>query len=81
MSDDEQRVIPIEEARRRRRAREAQAGGAGDERPGAGEVRISDAMSHLLEKDPDAAEGPSAAHLRLIVEREFGGEQDDDPPT
>jgi hypothetical protein len=84
MTHDDDRVIPIEEALRRRRAREMQAEEeerAREEREKAehGEVRISDAMSRLLEGEPAEDEGPSATELRRIVEREFSEDAEDDP--
>jgi hypothetical protein len=65
------RVIPIEEALRRRRLREQ-----AQEEAEAHEVRISDAMSHLLEGE-SGEEGPSAGDLRRIVEREFADEAEE----
>ncbi len=79
MSDYDDHVIPYEEAVRRHRAREA------ERRRGAiHEVKISDAMSHLLEEQAaqrDAA--PSPAVLRQIVEHEFSeqeGRRSDEQP-
>jgi hypothetical protein len=71
MNDRDHHVIPYEEAVRRHRVREEQ------KRKGAiHEVKISDAMSHLLEEEaqPDE-EGPTPAHLRSIVEREFSNDE------
>jgi hypothetical protein len=84
MTQDDDRVIPIEEALRRRRARELQAEEEErlrEEREKAehGEVRISDAMSRLLEGETAGDERPSATELRLIVEREFSEDADDEP--
>ena len=73
MSDIDDHVIPYEEAVRRRRAREAQK-----ERSAAAGLKISDAMSHLLEQaGAQDDEGHIPAHLRDIVEREFA---DEEPP-
>jgi hypothetical protein len=71
MNDRDDHVIPYEEAVRRHRAREQQ------KRKGIiREVKISDAMSHLLEEqDVKHEEGPTPAHLRSIVEREFSEEE------
>ena len=73
MSRPDDHVIPYEEAVRRRRALEEAQRQQGVIR----EVRISDAMSHLLEAATAAdEEGPTPAQLRRIVEREFAeGEQ------
>jgi hypothetical protein len=73
MSRPDDHVIPYEEAVRRRRALEEAQRHKGVIR----EVKISDAMSHLLEKSlPAEGEGPTPARLREIVEREFAeGEQ------
>jgi hypothetical protein len=77
MSDFDDHVISYEEAVRRRRAREAQK-----ERSGAGELKISDAMSHLLEEAGAQDRGHIPAHLRDIVEREFAdGEPPPDRPS
>jgi hypothetical protein len=78
-------VIPIEEALRRRRARELQAEEEErirEEREKAehGEVRISDAMNRLLEGEAAEDERPSATELRRILEREFSEDADGDPP-
>ncbi len=80
MTQDDRRVISLDEARRARRARELREaaerarGEGGQEQP----VRISDAMTQLLEDDEHAGpgEGPSAEHLRDIVEREFADGED-----
>jgi len=75
MSDFDDHVIPYEEAVRRHRALQEQR------RSGAvREVKISDAMSHLLE-DANAKdeEGRKPAHLREIVAREFADEGGDGP--
>jgi hypothetical protein len=72
MNEDDDHVIPYEEAVRRHRAvLEAQRRGKGVIH----EVKMSDAMSHLLEEEqePDD-EGPSPEQLRRIVEREFAEE-------
>ena len=71
MSDNDDHVIPYEEAVRRHRAREA------EKRQGAiHEVKISDAMVHLLEGEAaQVDEGPSPTVLRRIVEREFSEEE------
>ena len=73
MSDSDDHVIPYEEAVRRHRALEA------EKRRGViHEVKISDAMSHLLETEAvQQDEGPTPAHLRSIVEREFSEEEED----
>lgn len=86
MDDDhdgyDDRIIPYEEAVRRRRAiEEAQR------RTGAiHELKVSDALDHLLEgvESPDE-EGTSPEALRRIVEREFsddapGGGSSGPPP-
>ncbi len=67
MSDNDDHVIPYEEAVRRHREREA------EKRRGViHEVKISDAMVHLLEGEAaQVDEGPSPVVLRRIVEREF----------
>jgi hypothetical protein len=79
MSRHDDHVIPYEEAVRRRRALvEAQRKGGLIR-----EVKISDAMSHLLEEafSPEE-EGPTPARLRGIVEREFAdGEQSGEAPA
>jgi hypothetical protein len=72
MNDFDDHVIPYEEAVRRRRAiEEAQR----REKGVIHEVKMSDAMNHLLEEEdaPDE-EGPSPDQLRRIVEREFADE-------
>ena len=71
MNHRDDTVIPYEEAVRRHRAMEEQR------RKGViHEVKISDAMSHLLEKQAVQEEdGPTPAHLRSIVEREFSEEE------
>ena len=70
MSEYDDHVIPYEDAVRRHRALEA------DKRKGLiHEVKISDAMSHLLEEEAvQQDEGPTPSHLRSIVEREFADE-------
>ena len=82
MSDFDDHVIPYEEAVRRHRAlREQRSKGV------IRELKISDAMSHLLhDTDVEDEEGPKPAHLREIVAREFAdengegaGEPDGDP--
>ena len=72
MNHGDDTVIPYEEAVRRHRALEEQ------KRKGViREVKISDAMSHLLEKQAEPEEeGPTPAHLRDIVEREFSEEDE-----
>lgn len=79
MDERDDHVIPYEEAVRRHRARDEEK-----RRAMIREVRISDAMSHLLEEqDAQDQDGRAPAHLRSIVEREFsaekgsGGEPDD----
>jgi hypothetical protein len=81
MNERDDHVIPYEEAVRRHRARDEQKRGRMVR-----EVRISDAMSHLLEEqDARDQDGQTPARLRGIVEREFsaeersGGEPDDGP--
>jgi hypothetical protein len=72
MNEHDDHVIPYEEAVRRHRAiQEAQR----REKGVIHEVKMSDAMSHLLgeEQVPDE-EGPSPEQLRRIVEREFTDE-------
>jgi len=68
MDDFDDHVIPYEEAVRRRRALEDAQRRKGVIR----EVKISDALDHLLEEEkaPDE-EGLSPDTLRRIVEREF----------
>ena len=72
MNHGDDTVIPYEEAVRRHRALEEQ------KRKGViREVKISDAMNHLLEKQAEPEEeGPTPAHLRDIVEREFSEEDE-----
>jgi hypothetical protein len=72
MTDTDDHVIPYEEAVRRHRLIEEQ------KRKGViREVKISDAMSHLLEAEASQEdEGPTPAHLRHIVEREFSVDED-----
>ena len=74
MSDFDDHVIPYEEAVRRHRAREAQK-----ERSAADGLKISDAMSHLLEEAGAQDGGHIPAHLRDIVEREFADEEEEPP--
>ena len=75
MSDSDDHVIPYEEAVQRHRAREAQKQGSAVR-----EVKISDAMSHLLEEAGAQDDGGRIpAHLRDIVEREFADEEE--PPN
>lgn len=70
MDHGDDHVIPYEEAVRRHRALEEQKRKAIIR-----EVKISDAMSHLLEEEMVQDEdGPTPAHLRRIVEREFADE-------
>ena len=71
MDDFDDHVIPYEEAVRRHRAIEE----AQRQKGVIGEVKISDALDHLLEekKAPDG-DGLSPAVLRRIVEREFADE-------
>jgi hypothetical protein len=75
MSDNDDHIIPYEEAVRRHREREA------EKRKGVlHEVKISDAMVHLLEGEAAPMhEGPSPVVLRRIVEREFSEDEPDDP--
>jgi hypothetical protein len=77
MSRSDDHVIPYEEAVRRRRAIEEAQRQKGVIR----EVKISDAMSQLLENATAVEdEGPTPAHLRRIVERDLaGGERPGDP--
>jgi hypothetical protein len=71
MNDFDDHVIPYEEAVRRRRALDEAQRQKGVIR----EIKISDAMSHLLEgEDSPDEEGPSPETLRRIVEREFADE-------
>jgi hypothetical protein len=71
MSDYDDHVIPYEEAVRRHRAREAEK-----QKGVLHEVKISDAMVHLLEGEAaQMDEGPSPTVLRRIVEREFADEE------
>jgi hypothetical protein len=81
MTDDDH-VIPLEEALRRRRAREAQeeelrAKEAREEDGRPHEVRLSEAMTHLLEPEAAEEDGPSGADIRRIVECELIEERDD----
>ena len=71
MNDFDDHVIPYEEAVRRHRAlQEQRRGGV------LHEVKISDAMSHLLQDEKaEDEEGPKPAHLREIVAREFAEEE------
>ncbi len=71
MSDHDDHIIPYEEAVRRHRAREA------ERRKGViHEVKISDAMSHLLEEEAAQQDaGPSPAVLRRIVEHDFSEQE------
>ena len=71
MDDFDDHVIPYEEAVRRHRAIEEAQRQKGVIR----EVKISDALDHLLEEEkaPDE-DGLSPAVLRRIVEREFADE-------
>jgi hypothetical protein len=64
--DHDDHIIPYEEVARRRRAREG-ARRSVDLR----EVKMSDAMDHLLEEDASAQDGPSPEALRRIVERDI----------
>ena len=75
MSDNDDHIIPYEEAVRRHREREA------EKRKGVlHEVKISDAMVHLLEGEATQVhEGPSPTMLRQIVDREFSKDELDDP--
>jgi hypothetical protein len=76
MNEYDDHVIPYDEAVRRHRAREEAR-----KRTDNHEVKISDAMSHLLEgemAESQADEGPTPAHLRHIVEREFADKEDRD---
>jgi hypothetical protein len=72
MSRFDDHVIPYEEVVRRRRALEE----AQREKGVVREVKMSDAMSHLLEKATVLEEGPTPDQLRHIVEREFTGGAD-----
>jgi hypothetical protein len=74
MSEFDDHVIPYEEAVRRHRAREARKQGSA-----VGELKISDAMSHLLEEATAQDDGgPTPAHLRDIVAREFADTGDEE---
>ena len=71
MSDFDDHVIPYEEAVRRHREREEAQHPKGPIH----EVKISDAMSHLIaEADVPDEKGRSPETLRRIVERELVGE-------
>jgi hypothetical protein len=71
MSDNDDHVILYEEAVRRHREREAEK-----RRDVIHEVKISDAMVHLLEGEAaQVDEGPSPVVLRRIVEREFSEDE------
>jgi hypothetical protein len=85
MDENDNRVVSFEEAARRRRAAEEAQGKKGVIR----EVKLSDAMNHLLDDrgpesdDPAGAapagpgageEGTTPEELRRIVEREFADE-------
>ena len=78
MSDVNDHLIPYEEAVRRHRAREEQR-----QRSAAGELKISDAMSRLLEQaSAQDDRGHIPSQLRDIVEREFADEEEPpDPPS
>jgi hypothetical protein len=68
MDDYDDHVIPYDEAVRRHRAIEEAQRQKGVIR----EVKISDALDHLLEDaESPGEEGPSPEMLRQIVEREF----------
>jgi hypothetical protein len=71
MNDFDDHVIPYEEAVRRHRALQEQR------RKGViHEVKISDAMSHLLQdENAEDEEGPRPTHLREIVAREFADDE------
>ncbi len=74
MNDFDDHVIPYEEAVRRHRAiEEAQR----REKGVIHEVKMSDAMNHLLDEEetPDG-EGSTPNALRHIVERDFAGGHD-----
>jgi hypothetical protein len=74
MNEYDDHVIPYEEAVRRHRAREE----ARKRTDSIHEVKISDAMSHLLEEEVAESqddEGATPAHLRHIVEREFADKE------
>ena len=73
MSDFDDHVIPFEEAVRRHRAlQEQRSEGASRE------VKISDAMDHLLhEATTEDEERLKPAHLREIVAREFADDKGD----
>lgn len=79
MSRFDDHIIPYEDAVRRHKALEEAQRQKGVIR----EVKISDAMSHLLEEAVTTEEeGPTPAHLRRIVEREFAeGEQPGEAPA
>jgi hypothetical protein len=84
MTEDDDRSTSIEEALRRRLAREQreeEEERARREREGVGEVHISDAMTRLLEDDEEDPEGSTAEHLRRILEREFAEDEGDEGPT
>ncbi len=71
MSDFDDHVIPYEEAVRRHRALQEQR-----RRGVVHEVKISDAMNHLLhDESTEDEEGPKPAQLREIVAREFSDEE------
>ena len=69
MNDFDDHVIPYDEAVRRHRALHEQRS-----KEAIREVKISDAMSHLLDgANAEDEEGPKPARLREIVAREFAG--------
>ncbi len=71
MDDSDDHVIPYEEAVRRRRAIEEAQRRKGVIR----EVKMSDALDHLLDEEKGPGEeGPAPGVLRRIVEREFADE-------
>ncbi len=70
MSDRDDHVISYGEAVRRHRLLEEQK-----RRDVSRDLKMSDAMSHLLEEEAaQEVEGATPAHLRQIVEREFGAD-------
>jgi hypothetical protein len=79
MDDYDDHVIPYDEAVRRHRAIEEAQRRKGVIR----EVKVSDALDHLLDEEKSPGEeGPSPDTLRRIVEREFaddGGRSGPEP--
>ena len=76
MTESDNHIIPYEEVMRRRHVHEE----AQRRQNAVHEVKISDAMSHLLD-DAEAPrdDGPSPAALRRIVERDFADEEHERP--